>query len=45
MGDEVDPWKVGVFDTTTITLFKETLKGAGRNPLAGKKKGRYQSIH
>jgi hypothetical protein len=39
IGDEVDPWKVDVFDSTTITLFKEILKGAGRNPLDGKKKG------
>jgi len=28
-----------VFDSTTITVFKEVLKGAGRNPLKGKKKG------
>lgn len=36
---EVDPDKVEVFDSTTITLFKEVLKGAGRNPLDGKRKG------
>jgi hypothetical protein len=36
---EVDPEKVELFDSTTITLFKEILKGAGRNPLDGKKKG------
>ena len=28
-----------VFDSTAITLFKAVLKGAGRNPLEGKKKG------
>jgi hypothetical protein len=39
IGGEVDPGKVEVFDSTTITLFKEVLKGAGRNPLQGKKKG------
>jgi hypothetical protein len=39
IGGEVDPGRVEVFDSTTITLFKEILKGAGRNPLKGKKKG------
>ena len=39
IGGEVDPGKVEVFDSTTITLFKAVLKGAGRNPLGGKKKG------
>lgn len=39
IGGEVDPGRVEVFDSTTITLFKEILKGAGRNPLNGKKKG------
>ena len=39
IGGEVDPSKVEVFDSTTITLFKAVLKGAGRNPLEGKKKG------
>ena len=28
-----------IMDSTTITLFKEILKGAGRKPLNGKKKG------
>ena len=28
-----------IIDSTTITLFKQVLKGAGRNPLTGKKKG------
>ncbi|MCD6336856.1 MAG: IS4 family transposase [Candidatus Marinimicrobia bacterium] len=28
-----------IMDSTTITLFKEILKGAGRKPLEGKKKG------
>lgn len=39
IGGEVDPGRVEVFDSTTVTLFKEVLKGAGRNPLKGKKKG------
>ena len=39
IGGEVDLDQVEVFDSTTITLFKEILKGAGRNPLTGKKKG------
>jgi len=39
IGGEVDPGRVEVFDSTTVTLFKEILKGAGRNPLKGKKKG------
>jgi hypothetical protein len=39
IGDEVDLYEVEVFDSTTVTLFKEILKGAGRNPLDGKKKG------
>ena len=28
-----------IIDSTTITLFSDILKGAGRNPIAGKKKG------
>lgn len=39
IGGEVDPCQVEVFDSTTITLFKEILKGAGRTPIDGKKKG------
>lgn len=39
IGGEVDPGLVEVFDSTTVTLFKDILKGAGRNPLCGKKKG------
>ncbi|MFD2033375.1 IS4 family transposase [Belliella marina] len=39
IGGEVDPSCVEVFDSSTVTLFKEILKGAGRNPLNGKKKG------
>lgn len=31
--------KLHIIDSTTITLFKEILKGAGRNPKQGKKKG------
>lgn len=39
IGGEVDPIEVEVFDSTTITLFKEILKGAGRKPISRKKKG------
>lgn len=39
IGEEVAPGEVEVFDSTTITLFKDILKGAGRNPIDGKKKG------
>ena len=39
VGDEVDLSQVEVFDSTTVTLFKEILKGVGRNPINGKKKG------
>ena len=39
IGGEVSPDKVEIFDSTTITLFKEILKGAGRNSIDGKKKG------
>ena len=39
IGGEVDPSAVEVFDSTTITLFKDILKGAGRNAIDGKKKG------
>jgi len=28
-----------IVDSSTITLFSDILKGAGRNPLSGKKKG------
>lgn len=31
--------KLYIIDSTTITLFKQILKGAGRNPKRGKKKG------
>jgi len=36
---EVDPSKVILFDATTISLFVDIFKGAGRNPINGKKKG------
>jgi Transposase DDE domain/Domain of unknown function (DUF4372) len=39
IGGEVNPNKVEVFDSTTFTLFKDILKGAGRNAINGKKKG------
>jgi hypothetical protein len=37
--DEVDPSKVELFDSSTVSLFVEVFKGAGRNSLDGKKKG------
>ncbi len=36
---EVDASKVVLFDATTISLFVDIFKGAGRNPINGKKKG------
>ncbi len=38
IGGEVDASKVEVFDSTTVTLFKEILKGAGRKTIGNKKK-------
>lgn len=35
----VDSSKVSIVDSTTISLFVDIFKGAGRNPLTGKKKG------
>lgn len=37
--DEIDTSKVAIFDSSTITLFVDIFKGAGRNSLTGKKKG------
>ena len=37
--DEIDSSKVAIFDSSTITLFVDIFKGAGRNSLTGKKKG------
>lgn len=36
---EVSPDKVKLFDSSTVTLFTDVFKGAGRNPMNGKKKG------
>lgn len=36
---EVDASKVVLFDATTVSLFVDVFKGAGRNPINGKKKG------
>jgi len=36
---EVDPGKVEIFDSTTVSLFKDVFKGCGRIPLDGRKKG------
>lgn len=37
--DGLDTSKVSIFDSSTITLFVDIFKGAGRNSLTGKKKG------
>jgi len=37
--DEIDTSKVAIFDSSTISLFVDIFKGAGRNSLTGKKKG------
>jgi hypothetical protein len=39
IGGEVDPAKVEVFDSSTVSFFVDVFKGAGRNSLNGKKKG------
>ena len=39
VGGEVDPSKVEIFDSSTVSLFVDIFKGAGRNPLNGKRKG------
>jgi hypothetical protein len=39
IGGEIDPGRVEIFDSSTISLFKEILKGAGRKPKTGDKKG------
>lgn len=36
---EANPNQIKIFDSTTISLFTDIFKGAGRNPLNGKKKG------
>jgi hypothetical protein len=36
---EIDTSKVILFDATTISMFVDVFKGAGRNPINGKKKG------
>ncbi len=39
IGGEVSAGHVYIFDSTTVNLFKDIVKGAGRNPINGKKKG------
>jgi hypothetical protein len=36
---DADMKRLYIMDSTTITLFKDILKGVGRNPIEGKKKG------
>lgn len=39
IGGEANPAKVEIFDSSTVSLFVDVFKGAGRNPMNGKKKG------
>ncbi|MEQ6118585.1 IS4 family transposase [Reichenbachiella sp. MALMAid0571] len=39
INDEIDPNCVDIFDSSTIGLFTDVFKGAGRLPLEGRKKG------
>ena len=39
INEEIDPADVRLFDATTITLFVDIFKAAGRPPLTGKQKG------
>ena len=39
MNEEVDPDQVEIFDSSTIGLFTDIFKGAGRKPLDGRTKG------
>jgi hypothetical protein len=36
---DADMKRLYIMDSTTITLFKDILRGVGRNPKEGKKKG------
>lgn len=38
-GEEIKSLKTEIIDSSTISLFVDVLKGAGRNPIDGKKKG------
>jgi hypothetical protein len=38
-----DMKRLHIMDSTTITLFKDILKGTGLNPKEGKKKGRIKA--
>lgn len=39
LAEQVDTGKVMIVDSSTISLFVDIFKGAGRNPMTGKKKG------
>ena len=39
LGKQVDTGKIMLVDSSTISLFVDVYKGAGRNPITGKKKG------
>lgn len=41
---DIDMKRLYIMDSTTITLFKDILKGVGRHPLQGKKKGGIKRI-
>lgn len=39
INDEINPDQVEIFDSSTVSLFVDVFKGAGRTPINGKKKG------
>ena len=39
INDEINPDRVEIFDSSTVSLFVDVFKGAGRTPINGKKKG------
>lgn len=39
VNDEINPDRVEIFDSSTVSLFVDIFKGAGRAPVDGKKKG------
>ena len=39
INDEINPDQVEIFDSSTVSLFVDVFKGAGRKPINGKKKG------
>lgn len=39
INEEIDPKRVAIFDSSTVSFFVDVFKGAGRLPMNGKKKG------